>query len=536
MKRILNKATVQKVTAISPVWIVPAVALMIALWLAVQARMERGAIVDITFDDASDIIAGQTPIKLNEVKVGVVQRVKLSSDLKHVVVTAQLERDVAPYLSENSRFWIVIPRISATGVSNLGTLISGVYIVMDPGSPGAYKTRFKGLSEQPVFESDEPGSQYVLQAEELGSLDIGSPIYFRQIRVGEVTGYKLAGSMDHVDINIFIRAPYDELVQTRSRFWNVSGFGVSINADGMKARMESLASLISGGVAFDNAAGFENVELANAGYRFYLYPDRESVLEGRFNIKYYYRLKFSGTVRGLTVGAPVEFRGIKVGEVVDVELASADNVRDSLHVFVAMEPERLQPGQSPSREEVDNRMETMVKQGLRGQMKTASLITGSKFIDLTFVDKPDEVAFIRAENFSEIPTVPDTIDQVGQQASDVLAKISKIPFDKIGTELAGTLESLNSLLTTLEERDTAAKLDGSIANLEKTLGTANQALSQMTVAMSSLDQAIAPDSELKYELTEMAKSMSDAARSLELFLNELNRHPNALISGNKKDD
>jgi len=536
MKRMLNKAVAQKVTAVSPVWIVPAVALMIALWLAVQARMERGAIIQLTFDDATDIIAGQTLIKLNEVQVGVVQKVKLSKDLSHVVVTAELERDIAPHLSKNSRFWIVTPRISATGVSNLGTLISGVYIVMDPGAAGDYKTEFTGLSEQPVFESDEPGTQYILQAEELGSLDIGSPIYFRQIRVGEVTGYKLAGSMDHVDVNFFIRAPYDEMVQTRSRFWNVSGFGVSINADGMKARMESLASLISGGVAFDNTAGFENVQIADPGHRFYLYSDRESVLEGRFNIKYYYRLKFSGSVRGLTVGAPVEFRGIKVGEVVDVELASAENVDDSLHVFVAMEPERLQPDESPSREEVDNRMERMVEQGLRAQMKTSSLITGSKFIDLSFIENPDKVAFVRAENYSEIPTVADTLDQVGEKAADVLEKIGRIPFDKIGQELAGSLESLNHLLTTLEQRNTAEKLDGTLAGLDETMGSANQALAQMTVAMTSLDHAIAPDSELKYELTAMAKSLSDAARSLELFLNELNRHPNALISGNKKDE
>jgi len=535
MTKTLDNATTRKFS-VSPIWIVPAVALVIALWLAVQARMERGAIVEISFDKAADIIPGQTQIKLNEVKVGVVQKIKLSKDLKHVKVTAQLDRDVAPYLSENTRFWVVTPRISATGVSNLGTLISGVYIVMDPGPKGDYQTEFVGLNESPVFESDEPGTQYVLQAEELGSLDIGSPIYFRQIRVGEVTGYKLAGSMDHVDVNIFIRSPYDEMVQTRSRFWNVSGFGVSINADGMKARMESLASLISGGVAFDNTAGFENVQLADSGHRFYLYPDRESVLEGRFNIKYYYRLKFSGSVRGLTVGAPVEFRGIKIGEVVDVELASAENVPDSLHVFIAMEPERLQPEESPSRADVDKRMESMVQQGLRAQMKTASLITGSRFIDLAFVKNATPEPFIRAENFSEIPTVGDAFDQLSGQAADVMEKISKVPFDKIGNELAGSLENLNKLLSTLEQRNTAGKLDKTLANMEQTLASANQALKQMTQAMNSLDQAIAPDSELKYELTEMAKSMSDAARSLELFLNELNRQPNAMITGREKDE
>ncbi|WP_019603831.1 MlaD family protein [Teredinibacter turnerae] len=536
MTRILDKAVVRKVSTISPVWIVPVVAVLIALWLAVQARLERGAEVEITFENASDIIAGQTQIKLKEVNVGEVTKVRLSPDLKHVVVTAQLDRDMTPHLSENTRFWVVTPRVSATGVSNLGTLISGVYIIMDPGAAGDYQTRFQGLDEAPGFESDEPGTQYVLQAEELGSLDIGSPIYFRQIRVGEVTGYKLSGTMEHVDIHMFIRAPYDSMVQTRSRFWNVSGFGVSINADGMKARMESLASLISGGIAFDNAAGFENVQVAPDGHRFYLYPDRESVLEGRFNIKYYYQLKFSGSVRGLTVGAPVEFRGIKVGEVVDVVLASAENVSDSLLVYIAMEPERLEPDDSPTREEVDERMETMVNQGLRAQMSTASLITGSRFIDLVFVDDAEPMEFVRSENYSEIPTVPDSMEQLSSQATDILAKINKIPFDKIGTELAGSLESLNNLLTTLDKQNTAGKLDTTMDNLQQTMASANEALQQMTQVMDSVDQMVAPDSEFKYEFTEMAKSVSDAARSLQLFMDELNRHPTSLISGKEKDE
>ncbi|WP_188152298.1 intermembrane transport protein PqiB [Teredinibacter waterburyi] len=536
MKKSLNKAVVQQVKTVSPVWIVPAIALIIALWLAVRAHMEKGVEVEILFDRASDIIANQTLVKLNEVKIGIVKQVKLSGDLSHVKVTAELDRDVANHISENSRFWVVTPRISAAGVSNLGTLISGVYIVMDPGQPGNYQTEFTGLTEQPIFESDEPGAQYILQAEELGSLDIGSPIYFRQIRVGEVTGYRLSDAMDSVEVNVFVRSPYNEMIQTRSRFWNVSGFGVTFGADGMKARMESLASFINGGIAFDNAAGFENVEVARGGHKFYLYPDRQSVLEGRFNIRYYYRLKFSGSVRGLTVGAPVEFQGIKIGEVVDVILDNVENRSGNLHVYISMEPQRLEPDDSPTREEVDARLQTMVDEGLRAQMKTGSLLTGSKFIDLFFAKDAEEASLLVAENYSEIPTVNDTMDDLGRTATDMLANISKIPFDKIGIELAGTLENLNKLLATLEKQNTAEKIDGAIGNLEKTLASANTALEQMAGAMGSIDQALAPDSAMRYEITEMAKSVNEAASSLELFLDELNRNPNALLYGSEKDD
>lgn len=533
--RIINRALVQKVSGISPIWIVPVVALGIALWLAVQARLEHGANVVIEFESATDIKPGQTQIKLNDVKVGTVKDVKLTSDLKSVRVYAEIDREVSSHLSVNTRFWVVTPRISASGVSNLNTLISGVHIVMDPGESGRYATEFKGLSESPLFQSDEPGTSYVLQAEELGSLDIASPIYYRQIRVGEVTGYKLSESREQVDINIFVRAPYDELVQTRSRFWNVSGFGFSIDAEGMKARMASLTSLISGGIAFDNAVGFENATLAESGAKFYLYLDRESVLEGRFDVKHYYRLQFSGSVRGLTLGAPVEFRGIRVGEVVDVVLESADNLDDVLQVYIALEPQRLEHNENPSRENVDARMEDLVNQGLRAQMRTASLLTGSKFIDLVFSGE-SEAKFIRSENYSEIPTISDPSEALTQQASEVMDKISKIPFDDIGNNLSTSLASLNTILSTLEKKNTAGKIDDAFGNLEETLASANDALKQLNTTMQSMDHAISPDSELKYELTEMLKAVGDAANSVQLFVDELNRHPNALISGAKKDD
>lgn len=532
----INKAIVQQIRTISPVWIVPLVALAIAVWLAVQARLEKGAVIQITFTEASDVIAGQTLIKLKDVQVGMVQSVRLSSDLKTVVLKVEIDRSVSEHLSENTRFWVVTPRISATGVSNLGTLISGVYIVMDPGEKGGHTSKFIGLDESPAFVSGQPGTQYVFRAQELGSLDIGSPIYFREIRVGEVTSYQLSPNSDYVDISFFIHAPHDALVRTRSRFWNVSGFGINIGADGIKAKMTSLASLVSGGVAFDNAISHEKSTVADSMHRFYLHPDRESVLEGQFDIEYFYVLKFSSTVRGLTVGAPVEFRGIKIGEVVNIELTSAENIDNTLHVYIAMEPQRLEPGTTPTREEVDKKIDKMIAQGLRAQMKTGSLITGSRYIELAFFEDQASATLIHGENVSEIPTADDSIELITKQLSDVLDNVSKIPFDDIGKDLASSMSSLSVILGTLAEQNTAQKMDGAVENLGKTLASANDALSQVAITMKSIDQAIAPDSEFKYELTEMLKSVGDAAEAMGLLMNELNRHPNALISGAKKDE
>ena len=531
----VNRAIVRKMARISPVWIVPIVALAIAIWLAVQARLEKGAEIEITFSNAFDIEAGQTQIRLKDVQVGKVESIRLSKDLKSVIVKAEIDREVSSHLSENTRFWVVTPRISATGVSNLGTLISGVYIVMDPGDKGRYENEFRGLDESPILASDDAGTHFVLQADTLGSLDIGSPIYYRQIRVGEVTGYKLAENQQHVDVNFFIRAPHDQMVQKRSRFWDVSGFGVSMGAEGVKAKMASLTSLIAGGIEFDNSASFGPSERAAEGHRFYLFEDRESVLEERYTIKYHYLLRFTGSVRGLAVGAPVEFKGIKVGEVVDVVLDNADNTEKSLHVYIAMEPQRFGEEGEHAREEVDARIQSMIQQGLRAQMNTSSLITGSKFIDLVFMDgEPGTLQTF--EGYSELPTADDTVSQITQKLDGVLEEVASIPFEQIGDDLGESMASLRSILATLEQQNTAAKLDGAMGNLEATLANASDALAESEQLLTSINQVMAPDSETKYELTKMMKTLGDAGKSLQLFLDELNRHPNALISGAEKND
>lgn len=561
MKRKLNRTIQSKMHGISPVWIVPFVALLIAIWLAVQARMEKGTEIEITFSKAFDIMAGQTKIKLKDVEVGSITKVRLSDDLSSVIVTADLDRSVTNFLSANSRFWVVTPKISATGVSNLGTLINGVFIQMDPGVKGNWQTRFRGLDNPPLFQSGEPGMRFVLQADELGSLDVGSPIYYRKVRVGEVTSYLLAEEATHVDINFFIRAPFDALVEEDSRFWNVSGVDVSVGSDGVKAKMASLASLMGGGVAFENIHGFNRSREANPGHRFFLYPDKDSVIQGQFDQRYFYRTQFSRTVKGLSIGAPVEFRGIKVGEVVNIELTSSDNVEDALHVYLAIEPERMIKGFKPTRAEADSHIEGMIRQGLRAQLKSGSLITGSKLIDLAYVSKSsvsknhsgknnvskssvskssvsknnvgenagDDFAMVRKEKFSVIPSAPDALDDITDQVAEIVTKVNAIPVDEIGRDLAQSMASLNRILVEIEQRDTAGRL-------EEVLVSTDEALKQLTHTMSDVNTLVAPDSALKHELTETLEAVGNAANSLDRFVEELNRQPNALIFGAEKDD
>lgn len=540
----------KKLFNISPVWIVPIAALAIAAWIALDAYFEKGVSVQISFNNAHEIVPGQTLVKYKDVNVGTVKKIRLNKKLSQVLVTTEIDRDIARNLSENTRFWVVKPRISAAGISNLGTLISGVYIVMDPGEEGASKTRFEGLDRPPLIESDERGTSYLMQSKDLGHLDIGSPIYFRKIKVGEVTGYHLSEDHQFVDVNVFIRAPHDQMIRTDTRFWNVSGIGFSVGASGLKANIGSLASLINGGIEFENTSGFSNSDKAQPKHVFYLHPDKDTMLDGRFNIKYYYLMRFAGSVRGLGVGASVEYKGIRVGEVVDVALKSEEQSNKNLHVYVAIEPQRFDPDISPSREEVDKRLAIMVGEGLKAVIRTSSLLTGSKYIDLAVVNSEVNASIIdnkpqkknavtqlkRSENFSEIPTEEERSQQVVEQASLFVAKLNEIPYGKIGKELAESLGSLKEILNRLEKNKTVDKLDSSLEHLQITLVSANNTLNEASKNLKQLSGVVSPDSEIQYELNNMLRSVSNAAQAVETLSDELARNPNALIYGSQKEE
>ncbi len=534
---------IRRVRKLSPVWGIPLLAFVIAVWLGVRAWQEKGKEIVIVFDSATGIEVNETEVRLKDVTVGIVTKVRLSDNLSKANVFVTLDRHVSAHLGEDTRFWLVTPRISVAGVSNLGTLISGVYIVMDPGNKSGTRTAFEGLAEPPPVQSDDKGTQYILKAERLGSLDIGSPVYNRQVKVGEVINYHLADDGNSVDIRVFIQSPHDQKVYTRSRFWNVSGFNVSVGSEGIKTQIASLASLIGGGMAFDNAGSYEVSKQAPSDHTFYLFDDRDSVLEGRFNLKYFYVLKFSHSVRGLKVGAPVEFRGIKVGEVVDIEVDTVDNIGKNLHVFIAMEPQRLDPELELTREPVDAFIRNMVQQGLRGEMKTDSLLTGNLYIELYYAEDHSPGEFIAAENYAEIPTVDKPLDNLTRQFTDVAEKINAVPIDDIGKDLSNVLANINKIVTVWEEQNTAARVHGAFANVEKataelddTVAEAKTTLAQLTVTLKSIDHTVAPDSQLHFEIIEMLDAVTEASDSFDRFVEELYRYPSSLVFGLKKDE
>lgn len=505
----------------SIVWIIPIVAALIGGWLAYKAISEKGPTVTITFKSAEGLEAGKTKIKYKDVEIGEVTEITISDDLSHVVLTAELQPDTRPYLRKGTRFWVVKARVAAGQVSGIGTLFSGAYIAMDPHTEGKKERAFTGLEVPPVVTMHDPGREFVLRASSLGSHDIGTPVYFRQIKAGQVIGHDLEEDGSGVDIRIFIYEPYDKFVRENTRFWSASGIDMTLDAEGIKIDTESFVSMVLGGIAFETPESLESGELASANQTFKLYASRKASEQQEYAEKQHYLMYFAGSVRGLKPDAPVEFRGIKIGEVIDLKLQyDTDKAEFKIPVLVEIEPERVELlGEGPGRG-IDD---LIVAKGLRAQLQMGNLLTGSLSIELDFHPAAPPAQMVHGGRYPEFPTLPTPLERVTASLMEVLTKLESVPFDQIGSNLNASLQALNE---TLAETEKLAKvMDDSIAP------AAASVLIQTEKTMAEVERTLSGDSPLTSELRRALQELSEAARSFRIMADYLERHPDALIKG-----
>ena len=491
------QAVVQTKKGISIVWVVPLVAILLGGFLAYKAITEKGPTITITFESAEGLEAGKTKIKYKDVEVGQVESIRLSDDLGQVIVTADLEKGGQRYLTENTRFWVVRTRIAAGKVSDLGTLFSGAYIGIDPGEPGKAARSFKGLEKPPIVTTDLPGRHFLLKAETLGSLDVGYPIHYRQIKVGRIIAYGLEKDGQAFGIKIFIHAPYHKYVRENTRFYNASGLDVSLDASGIKINTDSFVTLMIGGIAFENMKDSGPSPAAMEGDTFRLYERRENIYKKSYVKKTRWLLHFEDTVRGLSVGAPVEFKGITIGKVVDLKLTFDYNKMDFLiPVVIELELERIT---TIGKEITDRRKihEILTEKGLRAQLKQGNLLTGQRYIELDIhPDEPLQKVLYDGE-YPELPTLQAPIEEITKSVTQIVQKLNKLPLEQIGNNLKDILE---------QSQTTLVKMD------------------------RLLDAESPTGHELKLVLTELA----DAARNISELADYLERHPESLIFGKDK--
>jgi paraquat-inducible protein B len=528
----------------SLVWLVPVVAALIGGWLVVKALTEKGPQITITFKSAEGLEAGKTKIKFKDVEIGVIGEVHLGGDLSHVIAKAQLVKEAERLLSENTRFWVVRARVSASAIYGLGTVFSGAYIDLDPGTPGKSARSFTGLEEPPIVTTGLPGRHFVLESERRGSLEIGAPIYYRQIRAGEVVAYQLSEDGTKIISKIFVNAPYHQFVRNNTRFWSASGVDLKLDASGITLETESLVSILVGGIAFDtfkNSSDPEEQAPENSIYK--LFPNREAAQQKVYSTKNHFVLLFDESVRGLSPGAPIEFRGIQIGQVVDIK-SEFDIKMNKLKipVIAAVEPERIAfIGKLPEGVTRETLVDYLVERGLRAQLRTGNLLTGQLYVamDLFPDAKPAKVVQGGRYGYPEFPTTPTPFEEIGSKVTQLVAKIDKIPIEQIGNDLRDTIQGAKRLTNSPELRETLKSVNATIKELQllaadlrtRTTPEVNATLEQARKSLAAAESAMNANSPLQHRLQATLDELARAAGALRSLADYMERNPQSILTG-----
>lgn len=509
------------------VWLIPLVAALVGGWLAVKSLLDRGPVITISFKTAEGLEAGKTKIKYKDVEIGLVNSVALAPDLSGIIVTAELNKYFAPRLVEDTRFWVARARISGGSVSGLSTLLGGAYIGVDIGKSTEERRDFVGLEAQPVFTTDAPGREFVLRSDDKGSLDIGSPVFFRRLQVGQIAAYELNKDGGGVTMKVFVNAPYDKYVTANTRFWEASGFDVKLDANGIEINTQSLVSIAIGGIAFQTPAASKLLPPATPGTAFELFGTRTEAMKHPDAIVDTYTMLFNESLRGLAPGAPVDFRGITVGEVASISTQfDPATLAIGLPVEIRFYPERFsgreQTGPKAGRVVADTRRtaDKLIARGLRAQLRTGNLLTGQLYIAFDFFPNAPKARMDWAKDPPVFPTVPGAAEDLKTSIDSIVKKLDKVDFEGIGGNLQQTLQATTKLMNRLDTE----------------LGPEARAVMQdARSALVAIERAAEAKSPLQQDTRDAMREIARAAKAFRELSDYLEKHPEALIRGKTED-
>lgn len=536
---------------ISIIWSIPLLAIALGAWLAWDTYAKRGPTIAVTFDSAEGLEAGQSPLKFKDIELGKVQSLELTPDHSRVGVKIATTRQAEPLLTDKTAFWVARPRLFAGSISGLGTLISGSYVAMLPGPTGGrVRRRFLGQEEPPILSASLPGRTFLLKGQRLGSISLGSPVFFRDLDVGEVLGWKTSDMARSVTIRAFVRAPYDKYIHTETRFWNASGISVKLGSNGIQLQLESLRALLLGGVAFDTPAAFPS-PLAKADQVFPLYTDRDAADAASYQRKISFVSYFTGSVRGLGPGSEVTVHGLVVGDVTGVRL-TYDPVKDIVlaPVRYEVEPERVL---GVGKKAFDNPAEgvaALLQHGLRASLQSDSLITGQQVVALDFATNAAPAKLKMEGSDFVMPVIAGGgVASLEASAADLLQKVNEIPFEKIGDELGGILTATDNVVNGAQARQAVTNLavtldqakalvsslnsgaDPALRHLPRIASSLQRTLSGTDKLIGSLNNGYGDNTLFNQSLDRLLIQLNSAVSSIRALADLLARHPEALIKG-----
>jgi paraquat-inducible protein B len=545
------KVKVRMPWSVQIIWIIPILAILFGLSLLYKAEVDRGSVITIAFKDGDGFVAGKTHVQYKGVQIGLVTSVALSTDNEQVIVTVQLDKNTSNFTKEDASYWVVRPQITTSGVSGLSTLLSGPYIAADLGRSTEKQKQFVALDVPPILTGGTPGREFTLKAPSLGSHSVGTPVYFRRLTVGEVVAYDLDADGKEIAIKVFIHAPYDQYVTTNTRFWNASGVDITIGPAGLQIQTESLISVLVGGIAFEtpqpNGVNILDVnvdinksanasskneppalsERAQVGQVFKLFQTRATAIVEPYVLVQRVVINFEESVRGLSVGAPVEFRGVHIGEVAHIGLAY------DLKTFVATQPVEINiyPETMLARSTINgaiipipktkegrsNQLQSLVDHGLRAQLRSLSLLTGEKYIGLDFYPNAPKFTFDTTKEPFELQYVPGKLESFEESVTNVVANADKL-LKKID---ANIVPEVSKVLVNTDKF--LKKIDANI-------------VPELKQVLSNVDDMTMSDSPLLIDIRDSLRELTKAANSIKTLADMLDQQPQSLIYGKPLKD
>jgi paraquat-inducible protein B len=551
--KVLGRTPTRRTRRMSVIWAIPVLAIAIGAWLAWDTLSKQGPRIVVSFQDAEGLQVGQSQLKFKDITLGTVKSLDFTPDHRNVLVTIATTKQAEPMLTSGTQFWVVKPRLFAGNLSGFSTLLSGAYIGMLPDDGSSKPARdFVGREEPPVLESEVPGKTFLLKAEQLGSVNLGSPLFFRGLDVGEVLGWDIGDMATNVTIHAFVRAPFDGYVHEETRFWNASGVSVKLGGGGVDVQVESLRAVLLGGIAFDTPAAGQESQLSVANHVFPLFANEDAAKSASYTRQVALLSYFSGSVRGLAVGSDVVMHGLKVGRVTDVRLAF-DPVKNTITAPVRFEvqPERIIGIGHKAIYTPAEAVQQLVDQGVRASLESGNLLTGEMLIGLDIVPNAPPAGPVTMDDGAFVLPSSDAGSLGGLQASagELLRNVNAIPFASIGQSAKDVMKSMDQLANGPQLKEALTSMAATMVEAHQLLQTVNSdagpalkrlpelttslqaTLKQSNQLMLSAQAGYGDNSQLHRELDRLMLQLNDALRSIAGLADLLVQHPEALVRG-----
>ncbi len=526
----LPEAVVKPVNRISTIWLIPLIALTIGAWMVIDQWLKQGPLITIEFSNAQGISPKESLIKLRNITVGKVVDIKLNDKLDGVIVSARMNRKASELLTKDSNFWVVKPRVSLSSVSGLSTILSGYYIEFSPGEEKTSKYHFVGLENPPSTPIGTPGLHITLDSSSDNAFDIGAPVLFRGSQAGRIEYAHLNIEEGMMYYNVFIEAPYDKLITTNTRFWEVTGIDFELSGQGVRINTGTIETLLGGGVSFDVPAYLTKGEPIKEHAQFSIFPNKQKVNERVFYAAQSYMLLFNQSIRGLKPGSPVEYKGLHIGEVVrtDIDYPEMSNILDKntlLPIMIKIYPGRLGlKDNEVGLHKMQRDMNQWITSGLHGSISNNNLLLGSKYIELKYIDSSLEAP----ETFGDlllIPTADDELEQVMTRVSNITKSIEEIPFNDI---IKSTSKALKVITESMDQFDSTSERFENLLNDPKSQTLIAQINSTLK-GVESLTKSYSDGSKTNQQLNDVLQSLDKTINNLTPLIMKLNMQPNRLI-------